>query len=132
MPGTPVAHRPPPEVRNPDIAYFEICGDGEVDRTFGTLRTIATRAGPIAASINKFPTNRLRNRREDALIAYTFDQYQDRRTHLAAALPDGQVHRRGMDAVQALARKEFNQNIERFGRLRRFQARLDHLAERRR
>ena len=52
----------PPDLRNPDIAYFEIGGDGEVDRTFNSLRTIATRAGAVAASINKVPNQPLLRR----------------------------------------------------------------------
>ena len=106
----------PPEIRNPDMAYFEIGGDGEVDRTFSSLRTIATRAGAIAACINKVPNQPLYgNRREDALIAYTFDQYLktgDPTWPLLFPMVKSAV--RGMDAVQALARKEFNQKIERF------------------
>ena len=106
----------PPEVRNPDIAYFEIGGDGEVDRTFGGLRTIATRAGAIAAFINRVPNQPLyEGRKEDALIAYTFDQYLktgDPTWPLLFPMVKSAV--RGMDAVQALARREFNQSIERF------------------
>jgi PhoPQ-activated pathogenicity-related protein len=106
----------PPEVRNPDIAYFEIGGDGEVDRTFSALRTIATRAGAIAACINKVPNQPLYgDRREDALIAYTFDQYLktgDPTWPLLFPMVKSAV--RGMDAVQALARQEFNQKIDRF------------------
>ncbi|MGD0258427.1 MAG: PhoPQ-activated protein PqaA family protein [Verrucomicrobiota bacterium] len=106
----------PPEIRNPDIACFEIGGDGEVDRAFNSLRTIATRAGAVAASINRVPNQPLYGgRREDALIAYTFDQYlKTGDTTWPLLFPMVKSAVRGMDAVQALGRKEFNQNIERF------------------
>ena len=106
----------PPELRNPDLAYFEIGGDGEVDRTFSGLRTIATRAGAIAVSINRVPNQPLYgDRKEDVLIAYTFDQYLktgDATWPLLFPMVKSAV--RGMDAVQALARKEFSQKIDRF------------------
>ena len=35
----------PPELRNPDIAFLEIGGDAAVDKTFGSLRTIASARG---------------------------------------------------------------------------------------
>lgn len=106
----------PHDIRNPDIAYLEIGGDGEVDRSFNSLRTIATRAGAVAASINKVPNQPLYgDRREDALIAYTFDQYLKTSDPTWPLLfPMVKSATRGMDAVQALARKEFNQKIERF------------------
>jgi PhoPQ-activated pathogenicity-related protein len=106
----------PPDIRNPDIAYLEISGDGEVDRAFGSLCTIATRAGAVAALINRVPNQPFYGgRREDALIAYTFDQYlKTGDTTWPLLFPMVKSAVRGMDAVQALARKEFHQNIERF------------------
>jgi PhoPQ-activated pathogenicity-related protein len=106
----------PPEIRNPDLACLEISGDGEVDRSFNSLRTIATRAGAIAACINKVPNQPLYgNRREDALIAYTFDQYlKTGDTTWPLLFPMVKSAVRGMDAVQALARKEFHQDLQRF------------------
>ena len=62
------------------------------------------------------PTNRFyEGRREDDLIAYTFDQYLktgDATWPLLFPMVKSAV--RGMDAVQALAQKEFDQKIERF------------------
>jgi PhoPQ-activated pathogenicity-related protein len=106
----------PPEIRNPDLACLEISGDGEVDRAFNSLRTIATRAGAIAACINKVPNQPLYgNLREDALIAYTFDQYlKTGDTTWPLLFPMVKSAVRGMDAVQALARKEFHQDLQRF------------------
>jgi PhoPQ-activated pathogenicity-related protein len=106
----------PPDIRNPDIACLEISGDGEVDRAFNSLSTIATRAGAIAACINKVPNQPLYgNRREDALIAYTFDQYlKTGDTTWPLLFPMVKSAVRGMDAVQAVARKEFHQDLQRF------------------
>jgi PhoPQ-activated pathogenicity-related protein len=106
----------PPELRNPDIAFFFVTGDGAVDRQFSLLRTMATRAGAIAVAINRVPNQPLYGGRyEDALIAYTFDQYLktgDADWPLLFPMVKSAV--RGMDAVQAFAQKEVDQRIERF------------------
>ncbi len=106
----------PPAIRNPDLAYFEIGGDADVERTFADLRNIATRAGVIAVSLNKVPNQPLcGGRREDALIAYTFDQYlKTGDTTWPLLFPMVKSAVRGMDTVRALARKEFDQKIDRF------------------
>ena len=106
----------PREVRNPDIAFLEISGDAAVDGTFNTLRNIATGAGALAVSINKVPNQPLYGgRREDALIAYTFNEYLktgDPTWPLLFPMVKSAV--RGMDAVQAVAQREFRQKIGRF------------------
>jgi PhoPQ-activated pathogenicity-related protein len=106
----------PPEVRNPEIAYLEIGGDGEVDRAFSTLRNIATRAGVIAATINKVPNQPFFDgRREDALIAYTFEQYlESGDTTWPLLFPMVKSAVRGMDAVQAFAQQESGQKVTGF------------------
>ena len=106
----------PPEVRNPDIALLEIGGDGAVDRTFGPLRAIARSAGAMVASINRVPNQPFYgNRKEDALIAYTFDQYlKTGDTTWPLLFPMVKSAVRGMDAVQAFAEKESGQKITRF------------------
>ena len=106
----------PPEVRNPDIAFLEISGDAGVDGTFDTLRKIATGAGALAVSINKVPNQPLYGqRREDALIAYTFDEYlKTGDTTWPLLFPMVKSAVRGMDTVQAFAQKELGQKIERF------------------
>ena len=83
----------PPEVRNPAIAFFSIGGHGNVERQFELLRTMATRGGTIAAAINRVPNQPFYDgRKEDALIAYTFDQYlKTGDTALALALSHGEV-----------------------------------------
>jgi PhoPQ-activated pathogenicity-related protein len=106
----------PPELRNPDIACLEIGGDGAVDRTFGVLRAFALRAGAIMASINRVPNQPFYGgRREDELVAYTFDQYlKTGDTTWPLLFPMVKSAVRGMDAVQAVARQEFHQDVERF------------------
>ena len=106
----------PPEVRNPDIAFLEITGDGAVDHAYNSLRTIAARAGAVAAVINRVPNQPFYGgRREDTLIAYTFDEYlKTGDTTWPLLFPMVKSAVRGMDAVQALAQTQFNQKIERF------------------
>jgi PhoPQ-activated pathogenicity-related protein len=106
----------PPEVRNSDIAFLEIGSDAAVDSTFGLLRTMATRSGAIAASINRVPNQPFYDgRREDELIAYTFDQYmKSGDTSWPLLFPMVKSAVRGMDAVQAFAQQELGQKVERF------------------
>jgi PhoPQ-activated pathogenicity-related protein len=106
----------PPELRNKDVALLFITGDGNVDDNFDLLKMLALRAGALAAVINRVPNQPLYDgRKEDALIAYTFDQYLssgDRSWPLLFPMAKSAV--RGMDAVQALARQEFGQKVSRF------------------
>jgi PhoPQ-activated pathogenicity-related protein len=106
----------PAEVRNKDIAFFSINGDGDLERQFAALRMLAERGGAIAAAINKVPNQPLcEGRKEDVLIAYTFDQYLktgDATWPLLFPMVKSAV--RGMDVTAAFAKKEFSQKLERF------------------
>ncbi|MBU6401487.1 MAG: hypothetical protein KGS61_14315, partial [Verrucomicrobia bacterium] len=106
----------PPTVRNPDIALLFITGDGEGDRDLGMVRTLAERAGAIAAVLTKVPNQPLyHGRKEDALIAYTFDQYLktgDATWPLLFPMVKSAV--RAMDTVQTFAEREFHQSIKHF------------------
>ncbi len=106
----------PAVVRNPDAACLIITGDGDVAREIELLRLLAQRAGAIAAVINRVPNQPFYGgRKEDALIAYTFDEYLktgDPTWPLLFPMVKSAV--RGMDAVQALAQKQFEQKVERF------------------
>ena len=106
----------PEHIRNADIALLFITGDGKVDDNFDLLNMLATRAGAIAAIINRVPNQPLYDgRKEDALIAYTFDQYTqtgDRTWPLLFPMVKSAV--RGMDVVQALAHNEFGQDVANF------------------
>ncbi len=106
----------PEKIRNPDIALLFITGDGKVEDDFDLLKMLAERAGAIAAVINRVPNQPLYDgRKEDALIAYTFDQFTktgDPTWPLLLPMVKSAV--RGMDAVQELARQDFGQKITRF------------------
>jgi PhoPQ-activated pathogenicity-related protein len=66
----------PNEMRNPGIGFFLITGDGDGEKDIDMLKTLAERAGAVAAVITNVPNQPLYDgHREDALIAYTFDQY---------------------------------------------------------
>ncbi|HYG36952.1 MAG TPA: PhoPQ-activated protein PqaA family protein, partial [Clostridia bacterium] len=95
----------PPKLRNPEVAFLYISGDGNVGRQFDLLRTLAESAGALAVVINRIPNQPLyEGRKEDALIAYTFDQFLktgDRTWPLLFPMTKSAL--RGMDAVQAFA-----------------------------
>lgn len=106
----------PEKVRNPGIAFLFITGDGDGQKNLGLLKTLAERAGAIAAVVTKVPNQPLYDgRKEDALIAYTFDQYiktGDETWPLLFPMVKSAV--RAMDAVQAFAQQEYKQKIEKF------------------
>ena len=106
----------PETVRNPGIAFLFITGDGSGRSSLGLLKTLSDRAGAIAAVITKVPNQPLYDgRKEDALIAYTFDQYLrtgDETWPLLFPMTRSAV--RAMDAVHAFAAKEYQQKIEKF------------------
>lgn len=95
----------PPKVRNADIAFLFVTGDSDVSRQFNFLKTMAERGGAIAAIVNKIPNQPLYDgRKEDALVAYTFNEYLksgDREWPLLFPMAKSAV--RAMDAVQAFA-----------------------------
>jgi PhoPQ-activated pathogenicity-related protein len=106
----------PAQVRNPDIAFLFITGDGEGKGSLGLLRTLAQRAGAMAAVLTRIPNQPLyEGRKEDALIAYTFDQYlktHDETWPLLFPMVKSAV--RALDALQAFAQAETGEKIERF------------------
>lgn len=95
----------PPNLRNKDIAFLFITGDGDVSKLFNLLKTLAERGGAIATAVNRVPNQPLYNgRMEDALIAYTFNEYLksgDREWPLLFPMAKSAV--RAMDVVQAYA-----------------------------
>jgi PhoPQ-activated pathogenicity-related protein len=106
----------PDNVRNADIAFLFIMGDGSGTRTLGLLQTLAARAGAMAAVVTRVPNQPLYDgRKEDALIAYTFDQYRKTRDETWPLLfPMVKSAVQAMDAVQAFAHQEYGQKIDRF------------------
>ncbi len=109
----------PETVRNPSIALLFITGgsyNAPDEKELEMFNIVAQRAGALVAIINKVPNQPLYDgRHEDALIAYTFDQYLktgDKTWPLLLPMVKSAV--RGMDVVQAFAKTEFKQQIEHF------------------
>ncbi len=106
----------PPAVRNPDIAFLFITGNGRGDDLLKVLELLAQRAGAVTAVITQVPNEPLFDgKSEDALIAYTFDQYiktGDQTWPLLFPMAKSAV--RGLEAVQAFAQKQYGQKVERF------------------
>jgi len=106
----------PAKVRNPQIGFLFITGDGDGKSSIEMLKTLAERAGAVAAVVTKVPNQPLYGgKKEDALIAYTFDQYiksGDETWPLLFPMVKSAV--RAMDAVQEFAQKSSNQKIEGF------------------
>jgi len=106
----------PAQLRNPDIAFLLIGGDGDVKKQFDVLKMLADRAGALAAHLNRVPNQPLYGgRKEDALIAYSFGQYLqsgDRTWPLLFPMVKSAV--RAMDATEASEAKETGHAIKRW------------------
>ena len=109
----------PAQVHNPEIALLFVTGgsyDAPNEKDLEPFLRVAQRAGALAAILNKVPNQPLYDgRREDALIAYTFDEYLrtgDESWPLLFPMVKSAV--RAMDTVQASARKEWGQKVQRF------------------
>lgn len=104
------------QVRNSHIAFLFITGDGEGTRQIEMLKLLAERAGAVAAVVTNIPNQPLYDgRKEDALIAYTLDQYLktgDDTWPLLFPMVKSAV--RAMDAVQAFLRESYGQKIDGF------------------
>jgi PhoPQ-activated pathogenicity-related protein len=107
--------RPEP-VRNRDIAFLFITGDGSGSKTISLLQTLADRSGALAASLTQVPNQPLYgDRKEDALIAYTFDQFaQTGDPTWPLLFPMVKSAVRAMNAVQELAAQKERLEIRRF------------------
>ncbi|MGQ3684340.1 MAG: PhoPQ-activated pathogenicity-related family protein [Candidatus Loosdrechtia sp.] len=106
----------PALIRNPEIAFLFVTGDGDGSKEIESLSFLARRAGTVAAVITNVPNQPLfHDLYEDALIAYTFEKYLDTKDVTWPLLfPMVKSVVRGMDAVQAVIRKTFDQEITRF------------------
>jgi PhoPQ-activated pathogenicity-related protein len=106
----------PQQVRNPKIALLYIADDGDGSRQVDRLELLGRRAGAMAAVVTNIPNQPLYDGlTEDALIAYTLDQYLktgDDTWPLLFPMVKSVV--RAMGAVQAFAREHFAQEIEGF------------------
>jgi PhoPQ-activated pathogenicity-related protein len=103
-------------VRHPEIALLYISGDGDGRSVVSLLQALAERAGAVAAVVTRVPNQPLFDgRAEDALIAYTFDQYVCTGDATWPALfPMTKAAVRAMDTIQAWAHKAHQQQIEKF------------------
>jgi PhoPQ-activated pathogenicity-related protein len=106
----------PAKVRNPDIALLFVTGDGSGSRNLPMLQIFAERAGAMAVVVTRVPNQPLYDgRKEDALIAYTFDQYlktKDETWPLLFPMVKSAV--RAMDAVGEFAKKEHKEDVKRW------------------
>jgi PhoPQ-activated pathogenicity-related protein len=106
----------PHRVRHPEIALLFIAGDHSGTRSNEALQTWADRAGAVVAEVTRVPNQPFYDgRKEDALIAYTFDQYLRTGDETWPALfPMTKSAVRAMDTIQAWAHEKHLQNIEKF------------------
>jgi PhoPQ-activated pathogenicity-related protein len=109
----------PEKLRHPQLAFLLITGgayNAPKDEDLERFLPIPLRGGAILALLNKVPNQPLYDgRKEDALIAYTFDQYLktgDDSWPLLFPMVKSAV--RAMDALQQFAQREWSQPIESF------------------
>ena len=109
----------PTTVRQADVAMLFITGgsyNAPDEKETERFHEVAQKAGVVVAILNKVPNQPLYDgRKEDALIAFTFDQYLktgDPTWPLLFPMVKNAV--RAMDTLQSFARQEFDQKIERF------------------
>ena len=105
----------PDKMRHPEIAFLFITGDS--GRTYiPMLAKIASEGGAVAAMITKVPNQPLYGgKKEDALIAYTFEEYMKTGDETwPALLPMVKSAVRAMDTVTAHVQKTHQQKIEKF------------------
>ena len=109
----------PTTLRQTDIAMLFIADEGynvRDEKETERFHEAAQRAGAVVAILSKVPNQPLYDGlKEDALIAFTFDQYLktgDPTWPLLFPMVKSAV--RAMDTLQTFARQEWNQRIDRF------------------
>lgn len=105
----------PQKLRHADIALLFISGDHSGSPA-AALQALADRAGAVVAEVTRVPNQPLfEGRKEDALIAYTLDQYLRTGDESWPALfPMTKSAVRAVDTVQAWAYEQHRQKIEKF------------------
>ena len=106
----------PHSIRNPDIAFLRIAGDGNGETHIKSLKILAERSGAVAAALMNVPNQPFyEDRREDALIAYSFNQYLKTGDDTWPMLfPMVKSVVKAMDTIQDIVKLEHNQQINRF------------------
>jgi len=106
----------PNKMRHPEIAFLFVTGDGSGRTETLLLAKVAAEAGAMAAVVTRVPNQPLYGgKKEDALIAYTFQEYMKTGDETwPALLPMVKSAVRAMDTVQAYTLKEHNEKIEKF------------------
>lgn len=104
----------PGTVRNPAVAFLLITGGAK--GTLQMAKVLAERSGALVAVLTNVPNQPLYGgKREDQLIAYTFDQYlKSGDESWPLLLPMVKSAVRAMDAVQAWAKETRQQQVEKF------------------
>lgn len=106
----------PKTISHPDSAFLMVAGDGEGDGYIEDLITLAERGGTLAAVIMNVPNQPLYDgRREDELIAYTFNQYlQSGDESWPLLFPMVKSVSSAMDILQAYGQQSGAGKIEKF------------------
>lgn len=106
----------PAEMRHPEMAFVYVTGSGSGRRQLPQLKMIAERAGCMAAVVTQVPNQPLFDgKSEDALVAYTFDQYLktgDESWPLLFPMVKSAV--KAMDTVAEFARKDHGEEVKEF------------------
>jgi PhoPQ-activated pathogenicity-related protein len=106
----------PSSIRNPDVAFLRIAGDGSGENYVDSLKALAEQGGAVAAVLMDVPNQPFyEDRREDELIAYSFNQYLqtgDETWPLLFPMVKSAV--KAMDAIQGIVQQEHKQQISRF------------------
>ena len=106
----------PSRIRNSDIAFLFITGDGKGEKYLDLLKRLSSEAGAVAAVVNRVPNQPLYDgRKEDALIAYTFRQFMETGDESWPLLfPMAKSAVRAMDAVGEHAQKSRGRGVAGF------------------
>lgn len=106
----------PDKMRHPEIAFLFVTGDGANTAYIGMLAKLASEAGATAAFVTRVPNQPLYGgKKEDALIAYTFKKFMETGDETwPALLPMVKSAVRAMDTVQAHAKQEYKEQIQKF------------------
>ena len=120
----------PTILRQPDIAMLFIADDGydaRNEKETDPFHEVAQRAGAVVAILTKVPNQPLYDGlKEDALIAFTFDQVlKERRSDLATALSNGEERRARHGYAPNLRTAGIRSEDRSLRRVRRVQTRLD-------